>query len=651
MTKTERKSEYNKLKKTLKDVWTIEMETYEDVNSNKMDVPSHYKKYTIQDRKIIVQQPMKELKEPGTSYDGPEKDKKIDLAEPGEEPKPAYIATHLREEEEQLLIATLKQYKDVFAWSYKDLKGVDPSIYQHTIPLKSDAKPSRQRPYNYNETFARKIKEEIDKLKEAEFIYEIEHTDWVSPIVVVPKKNGKLRVCVNLKKVNAATIRDNYSLPIADHVLERVAGREAYNFLDGFSGYNQLAIKSEDQHKTAFPTELGIFAYRVMPFGLTNAPVTFQRLMSHAFKEYLRQFLKIYMDDPCVHSLIRMDHIEHLTKIFKKCRLYRICPNPKKCVFMVRHGKILGHIVSKNGISTDMEKILVIVELPRPLRVKEVQAFMGHCGYYRRFIYLKEHGFSHQLPSIQLNSAKKNYTTTKRKGLGMIYAVKKFRHYLLSNKFVFFVDHQALLYLVNKPYSTGRIVRWFIILLEFDFTMVVKKGTTHQRTDHLSRLMHGKAPTGIDDDLPDAYLFNIDMIPRWSSYIVDYLTNGILPEIMNTSRVRAITKEAENYALIKDNLYTRGKDGQLRMCATEEEYVPFLQQAHSGQARGHFSAEKIAKSILYAGIWWPTLFMDAEEFVKRCDDCKRTKTPGGRDDMPLRPLMGARAFLNEKLTL
>ncbi|MCO5567507.1 hypothetical protein L7F22_021201 [Adiantum nelumboides] len=96
--------------------------------------------------------------------------------------------------------------------------------------------------------------------------------------------------------------------------------------------------------------------------------------------------------------------------------------------------------------------------------------------------------------------------------------------------------------------------------------------------------------------------------------------------------------------LIKDNLYKRGKDGQLRMCATEEKYILILQQAHSGQTGGHFSTEKMAKSILYAGIWWPTLFMDAKEFVKRCDECQRTKTPRGRDDMPLRPMMGARAF-------
>ena len=126
--------------------------------------------------------------------------------------------------------------------------------------------------------------------------------------------------------------------------------------------------------------------------------------------------------------------------------------------------------------------------------------------------------------SRQLNSAEKNYTTTKQEGLGMIYAVKKYRHYLLANKFVFFTDHRALLYLVNKPCNTGRIVRWFLILLEFDFTVVVKKGIKHQRADHLSRLINGEAPVGVPDDLPDAYLFNVKMVPMWSKDIVPMLT-------------------------------------------------------------------------------------------------------------------------------
>ncbi|MCO5567826.1 hypothetical protein L7F22_021522 [Adiantum nelumboides] len=364
------------------------METTEEENQDIMSVPSHYKKYTLQDCKIIVEQPVRELRKQGESYEGPKNAKKIDLAEPGEEPRPAYIVDDLNKEEEELLLSLLKEYGDVFAWSYKDLKRVDPKIYQHIIPTRDDAKPSRQRPYTYNETFARKIEEAIEKLKEAEFMYEIAHTHWVSPIVVVPKKNGKLRVCVNLKKVNAAMIRDNYPLPIIEHVLERVAGKESYSFLDGFSVYNQLLIDLKDRHKTAFATEWGIFAYKVMPFGLTNAPATFQRLMSHAFKEYLNIFLEVYMDDLCVHSSIRADHFEHLKKVFEKCRLYRICLNPEKCIFMARRGKILGHIVSKNGIATDMDKIHVIADLPRPMTVKGVQTFMGHCGYYRRFIYM-----------------------------------------------------------------------------------------------------------------------------------------------------------------------------------------------------------------------------------------------------------------------
>ena len=147
-----------------------------------------------------------------------------------------WIATHLEANEETLLISTLKEYKHIFSWSYKDLKGVDPQVCQHTIPQKADATPRKKRPYTYNETFSKKIKEEIDKLLEVKFVYEIEHIEWVSPIVVVPKKNGKLRVCVNLKQVNAVIIQDNYPLPIIDHVLERVAGKESYSFFDGFFG-------------------------------------------------------------------------------------------------------------------------------------------------------------------------------------------------------------------------------------------------------------------------------------------------------------------------------------------------------------------------------------------------------------------------------
>ena len=141
----------------------------------------------------------------GISYKGPKAAKKVDLTGLGEDKKLVYIATNLEQNEEQSLIEILQEFRDVFAWSYKDLKGVDPTICQHTIPLCDDAKPSRQHPYSYNENYAMRIEEEINRLRETGFIYEIEHTQWVSPLVVVPKKNEKLRMC-QFEKVNAATI-------------------------------------------------------------------------------------------------------------------------------------------------------------------------------------------------------------------------------------------------------------------------------------------------------------------------------------------------------------------------------------------------------------------------------------------------------------
>ncbi|RYA56918.1 hypothetical protein DD599_25980 [Enterobacter cloacae complex sp. CH23B] len=172
-------------------------------------------------------------------------------------------------------------------------------------------------------------------------------------------------MCVDLKKVNAATRRDHYPLPYSENVLERVAGKEAYSFLDGYLGYNQITMALEDQAKTAFITEFGMFAFRVMAFGLTNSPATFQRLINTAFKEFLREFCEDFLDDLCVYSSWEK-HLLYLRKIFERCRFYRISLNPFKCQFWVKHGVILGHIVSKNGISTDESKIKAIADLPPP---------------------------------------------------------------------------------------------------------------------------------------------------------------------------------------------------------------------------------------------------------------------------------------------
>ena len=197
----------------------------------------------------------------------------------------------------------------------------------------------------------------------------------------------------------------------------------------------------------------------------------------------------------------------------------------------------------------------------------------------------------------------------------MVYAVKKFRHYLLANKFIFFVDHQALLYLVNKPCATGRIVRWFIILLEFDFEVAVQKGLTHQRADHLSRITSGEAPIGVEDDMPDSTLFLVETAPKWSEPILDILTTGQV-QLQNNNTIW------RPYKLISGRLYKQGFDGVLRLIPNPDHYDDILRYAHVGIGNIHVSATTCVQRFTRDGQWWPTLQEDAEDFVGKCIRCQ-----------------------------
>jgi hypothetical protein len=263
-----------------------------------------------------------------------------------------------------------------------DLRGVPSEIYQHRIILESNAKPIRQRQYRMNPKYSLMVKEEIDKLLECGFIYPVPYSEWVSPIVVVSKKNGKLRICVDFRRLNNVTRKDYFPLPFTNAILDGVAGYEYYSFLDGFSGYNQIMIALGCRAYMTFTTDWGTFAYNVMPFGLCNAPATFQRVMTIAFQEYLRKFMEIFLDDFCVYSTWK-EHANCLRKCFEQCRKFDISINAAKSQFLVPCGRLLGHIVSKEGIAVDPDKIAAILLLPIPLHITGVKSFLGGTGYYR----------------------------------------------------------------------------------------------------------------------------------------------------------------------------------------------------------------------------------------------------------------------------
>jgi hypothetical protein len=230
------------------------------------------------------------------------------------------------------------------------------------------------------------LKEELQKLLNAGSIYPISDSEWVSPLVIVPKKNGKWRVCVDYRALNKATQKDHFSLPFIDQVLDSLSGKKFFSFLDGFSGYNQIKIAPQDQDKTTFTSPWGTFAYRVLPFGLYNAPTTFQRAVIGIFFDMINASMEIFMDDFTPYGVSFEEALQNLEKVLKRCIPAHLSLSTKKFHMMMSEGVVLGHFISSQGIQVDPYKIQVIKDLPIPKTQTDVRSFLGHAGYYRRFI-------------------------------------------------------------------------------------------------------------------------------------------------------------------------------------------------------------------------------------------------------------------------
>nr|GEW57453.1 hypothetical protein [Tanacetum cinerariifolium] len=250
-----------------------------------------------------------------------------------------------------------------------------------------------------------KAKSSIEEPPELELKELPSHLDpWVSPIHCVPKKGGMTvvanenneliptrfvtcwRVCIDYRKLNDATRKDHFPIPFMDQILEMLAGNEFYCFLDSFSGYFHIPINPQDQEKTTFTCPYGTFAYRRMPFGLCNAPDTFQRCMMSIFHDMIEKTMEVFMDDFSVFGDSFSSCLTNLDKMLNRCEETNLVLNWKKYHFMCREGIVLGHKILKSGIEVDREKVDVIAKLPHPTTVKGVRSFLGHAGFYGRFI-------------------------------------------------------------------------------------------------------------------------------------------------------------------------------------------------------------------------------------------------------------------------
>jgi hypothetical protein len=318
--------------------------------------------------------------------------------------KPAIISNALTPLEEEKLMRVLRSNQGALGWSISDLKGISPAYCMHKIHMEAEYKPMVQPQRRLNPTMKEVVKKEVLKLLDAGMIYPISDSSWVSPVHVVHKKGGMTvvanekneliptrivtgwRMCIDYRRLNSATRKDHFPLPFMDQMLERLAGQAFYCFLDGYSGYNQIAVAPNDQEKTAFTCPFGIFAYRRMPFGLCNAPATFQWCMLSIFSDMIEKNIEVFMDDFSVFGKSFRQCLFHLNVVLKRCTETNLVLNWEKCHFMVTEGIVLGHKISAKGIEVDQAKIEVIEKLPPPTNIKGVRSFLGHAGFYRRFI-------------------------------------------------------------------------------------------------------------------------------------------------------------------------------------------------------------------------------------------------------------------------
>ncbi|RVW50055.1 Retrovirus-related Pol polyprotein from transposon 17.6 [Vitis vinifera] len=428
----------------------------------------------------------------------------------------------------------LRRCKKAIGWQISDLKGISPLVCTHHIYMEEEAKPIRQFQRRLNPHLQEVVRAKMLKLLQAGIIYPISDTPWVSPTQVVPKKSGIT-------------------------VVQNEKGEEITTRLT--SGYFQIEIDLADQEKTTFTCPFGTYAYRRMPFGLCNAPATFQRCMLSIFSDMVERIMEVFMDDITVYGGTFEECLVNLEAVLHKCIEKDLVLNWEKCHFMVRQGIVLGHIISEKGIEVDKAKVELIVKLPSPTTVKGVRQFLGHAGFYRRFI----KGFSSlSKPLCELLAKDAKFIWDERSC-----AWPKRRWEALMGSFIIvFTDHSALKYLLTKQDAKARLIRWILLLQEFDLQIKDKKGVENVVADHLSRLViaHNSHSLPINDDFPEESLMFLVKTP-WYAHIANYLVIGEIPNQI------------------------------IRKCVPEDEQQGILSHCHENACGGHFASQKTAMKV------------------------------------------------------
>ncbi|PKA46982.1 putative mitochondrial protein [Apostasia shenzhenica] len=579
----------------------------------------------------------------------------------------------------------LEFYVDIFM----EPRGLPPHRAQdHQIILKEGTDPINVKPYRYPALQKAAIERLIMEMKDAGIIRD-SASPFSSPIVLIKKKDGSWRLCVDYRELNSKTIRDRFPIPVIEELLDELHGSTYFSKLDLRSGYWQVRMMEEDIRKTAFRTHEGHYEFLVMPFGLTNAPVTFQKLMNSIFKPYLRIFVLVFFDDILVYSRTWDEHLHHLKTVLDVLATHSLKVKRNKCDFAVQSIEYLGHCISSRGVSTDPNKIRAIVEWPKPSSVRELRGFLGLAGYYRRFIkdygkisrglteLLKKDAFKwdsqaevsfsqlkqqlSQPPVLALPDFTQPFVvetdacgagigavlmqsgrpiayfskglSTKhqqlpvydKEMLAIVAAIQKWRPYLLGNHFKVKTDHQSLRFLLEQRITTPTQQKWLSKLAGYDFEIIYRKGQENIAADALSRRTQTASIT-LNAVLEGMPTELLNGVRN--SWNLDAKLLDIIRQLQNKITVNKPYTWQNNLLRWKGKLVI-GSDFALRQ--------QLIQMIHMGSMGGHSgfipTLHKL-KSMFH----WKGMGKATKIFIQECNVCQQNKYETSSKSGPLQPL-------------